>query len=173
MKTAPESDRPTACCGPCDADLSLGCQLATPRRGFTHHGIYVGLGRVVHYAGLSRGWHRGPVEVVSLAAFAKGHEVRIARTPCSRFSAEQVVYRAQTRVGENAYRIATNNCEHFCAWCLDGESRSPQVERFAAWPRTVARALRARITQALAVLPRMAVPSDGGPWPLAAAAVHL
>jgi hypothetical protein len=145
MKTSPASDRPAVPLGPCDADLPLGCQLVTPRRGFTHQGIYIGRGRVVHYAGLSRGWRRGPVEVVSLAAFAKGREVRIARTPCSRFTAEQVVYRAQTRVGENAYRIATNNCEHFCTWCLDGESRSAQIERLAAWPRAVARALCAAV----------------------------
>jgi len=26
------------------------------------------------------------------------------------------------------YRLLTNNCEHFCNWCLSGVSRSAQVE---------------------------------------------
>ena len=34
----------------------LGSHVVTSRRGYTHHGIFVGDGRVVHYAGLSRGW---------------------------------------------------------------------------------------------------------------------
>jgi hypothetical protein len=170
MKTSPESDRPSASLGSCDADLPLGCQLATPRRGFTHHGIYLGHGRVVHYAGLSRGWRRGPVEVVPLATFARGHGVRIVRTACSRFSAEQVVTRAQTRLGENAYRIVSNNCEHFCTWCLDGESRSAQVERLAAWPRAVARALRAAVAKAHGLAAGASAPSNGRSWPTPVAA---
>lgn len=28
----------------CSADLPLGCQLVTPRKGYTHHGIYAGGG---------------------------------------------------------------------------------------------------------------------------------
>jgi hypothetical protein len=41
--------------------------------------------------------------------------------------------------------MVTNNCEHFCAWCLHGESRSEQIERIFALPRAVAAALlRAR-----------------------------
>jgi hypothetical protein len=29
-----------------------------------------------------------------------------------------------SRLGEHSYRIPTNNCEHFCEWCLNGASRS-------------------------------------------------
>ena len=32
---------------------ALGTHLVASRRGYTHHGIYVGGGMVVHYAGLS------------------------------------------------------------------------------------------------------------------------
>jgi lecithin:retinol acyltransferase len=45
----------------------LGAHLVTPRRAYTHHGIYVGLGRVVQYGGLSRGLGRGAC-AVSIAA---------------------------------------------------------------------------------------------------------
>jgi hypothetical protein len=39
----------------------------TPRRGYMHHGIYVGEGKVVHYAGLGCGQFRGPIVEVPLA----------------------------------------------------------------------------------------------------------
>jgi hypothetical protein len=48
----------------------LGAHLTTSRRGYTHHGMYVGDGRVVHYSGLSGFWQCGPVEEVSLTRFA-------------------------------------------------------------------------------------------------------
>ena len=37
-----------------------GSHLISPRRGYTHHGIYVGDGKVVHYAGLQELARRDP-----------------------------------------------------------------------------------------------------------------
>jgi hypothetical protein len=37
-------------------------------------------------------------------------------------------------VGEDCYRLFTNNCEHFCEWCLRGEPRSYQVEAWLVRP---------------------------------------
>ncbi len=34
---------------------------------------------------------------------------------------------ARLRFGKNPYRLITNGCEHFCAWCLYGASRSEQA----------------------------------------------
>jgi hypothetical protein len=34
--------------------------------------------------------------------------------------------------------VASNNCEHFCHWCLSGENRSAQVERLWGWKSSVA-----------------------------------
>lgn len=138
-----------------DADLPLGCQVVTPRQGFAHHGIYAGDGEVVHYAGLSRAWRRGPVELVSLETFADGRDVWIEPTPYARYTGQHAVERAFSRLGEDRYRIANNNCEHFCAWCLDGEGRSKQIDHFLAWPRTAARAMLARFAQVLGVGPSM------------------
>jgi hypothetical protein len=106
-----------------------GAHLTTSRRGYTHHGVYVGGGRVVHYSGLSGFWQCGPVEEVSLSRFAAGHEVRILDRPSSRYSPQEIVRRARSRLGENDYRLLTNNCEHFCNWCCSGVSHSAQVER--------------------------------------------
>jgi len=38
-------------------------------------------------------------------------------------------------MGEDRYRLLTNNCEHFCEWCLRGTARSFQVEAWLARPR--------------------------------------
>ena len=107
-----------------------GSHLISPRHGYTHHGIYVGDGKVVHYAGLARGQFRGRIEEVSLAQFAYGRSVWTRSSDLPAFVPQEVVRRARSRVGENRYRILRNNCEHFCEWCLRGESRSYQVERF-------------------------------------------
>lgn len=136
---------------PSASDLPTGCWLVSPRCGYTHHGIYVGGGRVVHYAGLSRAWRRGPVEVVSLAEFSLGRSLWAKWMPTARYVGLQAAERAISRVGENDYRVMTNNCEHFCAWCLDGESRSHQVEQWFGWPRTTALTIVARLVDVLAV----------------------
>jgi hypothetical protein len=107
----------------------LGAHLTTSRRGYTHHGVYIGHGRVVHYSGLSGFWQCGPVEEVPLSRFAVGHSVQIIDHDRSAYSPEEIVRRARSRIGEDDYRLLTNNCEHFCNWCLCGVSRSAQVER--------------------------------------------
>lgn len=116
----------------------LAAHLVTARRGYTHHGIYVGNGRVVHYAGLARSWRPGPVEEISLAQFACGRSilVRVCKNP--QFDPSEVVIRARSRLGENCYRVLTNNCEHFCEWCLRGRNRSSQVDELRNRPRDVA-----------------------------------
>lgn len=120
----------------------LGAHLTATRRGYSHHGVYIGSGRVVHYAGLSGGlWQCGPVEEVSLYRFASRREVRIVAHPHSPYSPEEIVRRARSRLGENDYRLLSNNCEHFCNWCLSGVSHSAQLERPLQLPFRVIAAL--------------------------------
>ena len=124
----------------CD-EPALGAHLITQRRGYEHHGIYAGNGMVIHYAGFAKSAHRGPVEEVALEQFADGHELAVRPHPFPKFSGEETVPRARTRLGENSYRLLTNNCEHFCAWCLLGESRSEQVHTCFTHPRAGVHAL--------------------------------
>lgn len=119
-------------------DLPLGAHLATPRGAYVHHGIYVGEGRVVHYGGLAHGLRAGPIEAVSMEQFTQGRPLRMLFEN-SRFSSAEVVQRALSRIGEDRYRILTNNCEHFCEWCVQGEPRSYQVDRWISWPLRVLR----------------------------------
>ena len=111
------------------SELPLGAHVATPRRWYTHHAIYVGRGRVVQYGGLSRGLRRGPVEEVAMEDFARGRPIWILAEQLSEPERAEVVRRARLRVGEDRYDLLTNNCEHFCEWCIRGVPRSHQVER--------------------------------------------
>jgi len=106
----------------------LGAHIISARRGYLHHGIYIGNGRVVHYAGLAYGLFRGPVEETSFAQFARGRRVWTRWRRPAAFDHTEIVRRARSRVGEDRYQILHNNCEHFCEWCIHGESRSYQVE---------------------------------------------
>jgi hypothetical protein len=106
--------------------------LVTSRRGYMHHGIYVGRGMVVHYAGLSRFWHLGPVEEVTMSRFSRRRPVQIIEHGESTYSPQEIVQRARSRLGENDYQVLRNNCEHFCNWCVSGRSHSKQVESFLA-----------------------------------------
>ncbi|ACD19904.1 lecithin retinol acyltransferase family protein [Paraburkholderia phytofirmans] len=111
-----------------EPDLSCGAHLATRRQGYVHHGIYIGDGKVIHYAGFSRRFSRGPVEIVSIDEFVAGFGFEVIFHPFAKFRGAEVVHRAASRLGEHNYRLLTNNCEHFCVWCLFGRGRSEQVQ---------------------------------------------
>jgi hypothetical protein len=110
----------------------IGAHIMTPRRAYTHHGIYVGAGWVVQYGGLSRGLSRGPVEEVSLLQVARGRQIWVRSQETSHFNREDVIHRARLRLGEDRYHPLKNNCEHFCEWCVRGEARSYQVDELTA-----------------------------------------
>jgi Lecithin retinol acyltransferase len=98
----------------------MGAHIIAQRRAYTHHGIYVGAGKVVHYAGLSRGLRRGPVEEISLYRFAAGHRVKVVSGRPPKFDGPEVIRRARSRIGEDNYRLLTNNCE---PWGIAGTDR--------------------------------------------------
>ena len=53
------------------------------------------------------------------------------------FDPEEVVSRANSKIGRTDYNPVTNNCEHFALWCKTGISSSEQVnfvvESFMNW----------------------------------------
>ena len=120
---------------PRDETPPLAAHLITEQVGYSHHGIYVGDGYVMHYSGMSRWWCAGPVQEVSLTDFSGGRAIWVRPHLNPRFDAQEVIRRARSRLGEDCYRILSNNCEHFCEWCLQGKSRSRQVETLRGQPR--------------------------------------
>ncbi len=137
--------------------LHLGAHVATPRTFHVHHGIYLGDGLVIHYRGFERGVRMGPIETVSIEQFTRGHPLQVLVETSPRFSSAEIVRRAISRIGENRYHVLTNNCEHFCEWCVHADQRSHQVDRWLywlLWPLRVIRNGTALISRAPSVLAR-------------------
>ncbi len=107
--------------------IAIGSHLVTPRTGYSHHGIYVGDGMVVHYSGLANGMNTGPVEEVTLTEFTGGNGYSVSKHENAKYSGVEIAYRARSRIGENLYCVFSNNCEHFCEWCINNDHDSKQV----------------------------------------------
>lgn len=108
------------------------------RRGryYTHHAIDAGDGTVIHYTGTAATGRR--VERSSLESFADGGDVFV-RAYRSRPPAEEIVSRAESRLGMSGYHLLRNNCEHFATWASTGSAASRQVRSWAvAAPGAVA-----------------------------------
>lgn len=48
------------------------------------------------------------------------------------YSPQEAVQRAMSRLGEESYNLALNNCEHFAIWCRTGVHESYQVRHAVA-----------------------------------------
>lgn len=94
-----------------------GDHLKVIRLGYTHHGIYIGDGQVIHYLLKN-------VQKDSLETFANGSKIRVVSENESpaRFSPSKIVERAHSRLYENEYNLIWNNCEHFARWCRCGDA---------------------------------------------------
>jgi hypothetical protein len=110
-----------------------GDHLWIRKRGYTHHGLYIGEnddgeGLVAHYAGWVDGFEGGPLELTDLDTFCDGKTLHVREYPDRQFSRDDTVLRVLTRLGEEEYDVHTNNCEHLCHWAIMGDHRSKQVE---------------------------------------------
>ena len=94
---------------------------------YTHHGLYIGDGQVIHYAGFSTSWQRGKVEQVDLATFEAGKGSTVRPYKRRTFAPAKSVARARARMGGDHYCLFANNCEHFVRSCIMGDHDSTQV----------------------------------------------
>lgn len=107
--------------------MEKGDHLISGRTVYTHHGLYVGDGKVIHYAGGEQGFGRGSVELTSLAEFQGDGDLRVKYPTFRVYGKAESVERAYSRLGEDAYSLLFNNCEHFVNWCIFGVKYSQQV----------------------------------------------
>ncbi|OPY55808.1 MAG: NC domain protein [Pelotomaculum sp. PtaU1.Bin035] len=114
--------------------MSKGDHLYVDRGLYTHHGIDDGEGNVIQYSGLQDGFESGPINVVPLHEFTSGSELKIKKYADAerKYSRDEIVARARSRVGEDGYSVWGNNCEHFAEWCVTGNHESKQVEKAVA-----------------------------------------
>jgi hypothetical protein len=156
MNSAARRDESTQWLVPPGDEPPFGAHVVTPRKGYVHHGIHVGGGRVLHYHAIWRGLRAGRVEEVGLERFARSRPVYV-RTTSRSFDARTVVERAYSRLGERRYRLFTNNCEHFCEWCVRGRARSLQVDAWLQLPRRALQRFAAAAGTLAAVLSAVVV----------------
>jgi hypothetical protein len=100
------------------------CRLPLPP--IRHHGIDCGDGTVIHYAGENGLWENVAIRRTSMAAFSGGAEVHTVRYS-SAYPPDEVVCRAESRLGERSYNLVSSNCEHFARWCKTADHLSEQV----------------------------------------------
>ncbi|AOA58354.1 lecithin retinol acyltransferase family protein [Acinetobacter larvae] len=105
----------------------LGAHLMVKNFGYTHHGIYAGKGRVIHYSGFAHFFKKKPIEITSLAQFARHRKISIREYHHPKYKGRLVVRRMRSRMHENSYHLIINNCEHLCTWAITGVESSPQV----------------------------------------------
>jgi hypothetical protein len=101
------------------------------RVGYTHHGIDMGDGTVIHYTGEVGQKANAAVRRTPLAVFARGAVIRV-RPYGQCDPPKTVLARARRRLFENRYHLVFNNCEHFATWCKTGKHKSEQVGDAAA-----------------------------------------
>ena len=93
-------------------ELCKGDHIYVYRIGYSHHGIYDGAGYVYEY-------QDGIVTINDLDTFSKGAQVYIYDEKAL-YSPNEIVARAQSRLGENEYNLIYNNCQNFATWCRCG-----------------------------------------------------
>ena len=122
-----------------EADLLPGDHICVRRRGrfYTHHGIYMGNGKVVHFAGSIREKIDPVVQETDLSGFLKGEILR-RRDYKERLPASETIRIAKEQLSDGSYSMIWNNCEHFATYCATGKKKSRQVKRFLSGLGTVA-----------------------------------
>lgn len=111
--------------------LRPGDHVSVSRGAYSHHGIFIGEGTIIHYSGEVLNKTGASVRSSALDTFASGRTVTVVQYgACD--AAPVVVRRARSRLGECDYELIGNNCEHFARWCKTGTSQSEQVRNSVA-----------------------------------------
>lgn len=122
-----------------EADLMPGDHICVRRtsRFYTHHGIYMGDGKVIHVTGSIREKVHPEVRETDLTGFLKGGTLK-RREYKERLPASETVRIASRHISDKSYSMIWNNCEHFATYCTTGRRNSRQVKRAMSGLSTVA-----------------------------------
>lgn len=111
--------------------MAVGDHIYVCRGVYTHHGVDMGEGWVIHFASADGTKSGALIRLATIEDFAGAAEVKV-QVYGVRFEADQAAERARSMLGQSGYDLFANNCEHFATWCVTGEHNSPQVERAVA-----------------------------------------
>lgn len=114
--------------------FGLGDHLRSPRGTYWHHGIYVGSGRVVHFAGdTAKDARSASARIGTLDQFSDGRPIHVVSYPAPTLPPEEVVANAFKMLGQGGYSLMNRNCEHLAVWAKTGNWVSHQVETAKTW----------------------------------------
>lgn len=108
---------------------------------YKHYGVYIGNGKVVHFAakeGHETNADNAVVHQTTLANFLKDGELLIDTSIPHKYTRDEIVQRALSCIGNKDYNLVFHNCEHFASWCVSGKQRSKQVENVVRGVTTAA-----------------------------------
>ena len=99
--------------------LKSGDHILCPRGLYSHHGIYIGHNKVIHYDGdPERDEKYARISITSLDSFAgEKNIISLLEHDDIKFTRTEIVARAYYRLGEMKYDLFSNNCQHFALWC--------------------------------------------------------
>ncbi len=122
-----------------ETNLLPGDHIYVKRKGrfYTHHGIYMGDGKVIHFAGSIREKIDPVVHETDLSKFLKGGILRW-RDYKQGLPASETIRIAREQLSDRSYSMIWNNCEHFATYCATGKKKSQQVKRVLSGLSTVA-----------------------------------
>ncbi|MDX1708431.1 MAG: lecithin retinol acyltransferase family protein [Desulfobacterales bacterium] len=123
-------------------ELIAGDHIYVKRKGYfySHHGIYAGNGRVLHFRGAVQEKKDPTVILSDVDTFLKNGRLQ-RRTYKQRLPHAQSVKIARAHLAQKGYSLVFNNCEHFATYCATGKKKSPQVSKIIGGMATLALAV--------------------------------
>lgn len=111
--------------------MAKGDHIKVWRMGglYAHHGIDMGDGTVIHFAGEPLRNRGARVCRTDLPNFLQGAHPILVRHRGSVRHPDDVVAAAEAQLSHADYSLWRNNCEHFATYCKTGKRRSRQVRR--------------------------------------------
>lgn len=130
-------------------ELEIGDMVEFPRGWYSHWGVYIGDGKIVHLSGgdndgINGAFNSGSVFTICGKRFNKAFvkidnfwEVVLGCNAkknngkdrkCRPRQAHEIVQNAMEMVGEIGYNVLWNNCEHFAAFIRYGKKWSEQAD---------------------------------------------
>lgn len=109
-----------------------GDHVYVRRQGYTHHGVEVDGGGVVHFTGTPGNKRGAMIRRTTMAEFTGRRGKLRYRRYGHQLPADLAVERATSKVGQSGYRLFSNNCEHFATWCVHDRTASAQVNGLTA-----------------------------------------
>ena len=114
-----------------------GDHIRVSRGLYSHHGVYISDYEVIHFTGVDDDsvldWSQNEVIKTDLNDFLRSGTLEVKEYTEEElddlYPAEHIVHYARGCLGDAAYNLIINNCEHFANMCTLGRFRSKQVER--------------------------------------------